>query len=93
MFSSCLSVASQPFLCQVYLWHGTQVRTGLQIAMNDFNLTFAGSGAGAWVRFRYRGSILSSFMILYDPLCTLMYIVYRLHMIACCIIYLPTVAL
>ena len=59
------SVASQPFLCQVYLWHGTQVRTGLQIAMNDFNLTFAGSGAGAWVRFRYRGSILSSFMILY----------------------------
>ena len=33
------------------------------------------------------------FIILYDPLCTLMYIVYRLHMIACCIIYLPTVAL
>lgn len=31
---------------EVYLWHGTQVRTGLQIAMNDFNLTFAGSGAG-----------------------------------------------
>jgi len=31
---------------EVYLWHGTQVRVGLQIAMNDFNLTFAGSGAG-----------------------------------------------
>eukprot|EP00438_Fugacium_kawagutii_P001072 Skav236095 [mRNA] locus=scaffold1166:148753:149951:+ [translate_table: standard] len=32
---------------QVYLWHGTQVRVGLQIAMNDFKLEFAGSGAGA----------------------------------------------
>ncbi|CAJ1418061.1 unnamed protein product [Effrenium voratum] len=33
-------------LNEVYLWHGTQVRTGLQIAQEDFNLTFAGSGAG-----------------------------------------------
>eukprot|EP00913_Durusdinium_trenchii_P027224 g25542.t2 len=33
-------------LNEVYLWHGTQVRVGLQIAQEDFNLTFAGSGAG-----------------------------------------------
>mmetsp|Transcript_21677 Transcript_21677/g.45220 ORF Transcript_21677/g.45220 Transcript_21677/m.45220 type:complete len:862 (+) Transcript_21677:103-2688(+) len=33
-------------LNETYLWHGTRVRTGLQIAQEDFNLTFAGSGAG-----------------------------------------------
>ncbi|CAE7926920.1 Tnks [Symbiodinium sp. KB8] len=31
---------------EVYLWHGTQVRTGLAIAQDDFSLNFAGSGAG-----------------------------------------------
>lgn len=31
---------------EVYLWHGTQVRTGLAIARNDFSLNRAGSGAG-----------------------------------------------
>ena len=31
---------------EVYLWHGTQVRTGLAIAQTDFSLNFAGSGAG-----------------------------------------------
>ncbi|CAE8621993.1 unnamed protein product [Polarella glacialis] len=33
-------------LNEVYLWHGTHVRTGLAIAQHDFNLEFAGSGAG-----------------------------------------------
>ncbi|CAK9016151.1 unnamed protein product [Durusdinium trenchii] len=33
-------------LNEAYLWHGTQVRTGLQIAQEDFNMAFAGSGAG-----------------------------------------------
>jgi len=33
-------------LNEVYLWHGTQVRTGLKIAQDDFKLSFAGSGAG-----------------------------------------------
>ncbi|CAE7405535.1 Parp11 [Symbiodinium sp. CCMP2592] len=31
---------------EVYLWHGTPVRTGLAIAQSDFSLNFAGSGAG-----------------------------------------------
>ncbi|CAE7824453.1 Tnks [Symbiodinium sp. CCMP2456] len=31
---------------EVYLWHGTQVRTGLKIAQDDFSLNYAGSGAG-----------------------------------------------
>ena len=31
---------------EVYLWHGTQVRTGLKIVQDDFSLNFAGSGAG-----------------------------------------------
>ncbi|CAE7370141.1 Tnks [Symbiodinium natans] len=33
-------------LNEVYLWHGTQVRAGLRIAQDDFQMTFAGSGAG-----------------------------------------------
>jgi hypothetical protein len=31
---------------EVYLWHGTAVRTALAIAQNDFNIDLAGSSAG-----------------------------------------------
>eukprot|EP00930_Biecheleria_cincta_P052589 TRINITY_DN3783_c0_g2_i4.p1 TRINITY_DN3783_c0_g2~~TRINITY_DN3783_c0_g2_i4.p1 ORF type:complete len:944 (+),score=114.28 TRINITY_DN3783_c0_g2_i4:37-2868(+) len=31
---------------EVFLWHGTQIRKGLAIAQDDFDLSFAGSGAG-----------------------------------------------
>ena len=47
-FSGLQGVVAEldPQLNEVYLWHGTQVRIGLQIAQEDFSLTFAGSGAG-----------------------------------------------
>jgi len=31
---------------EVFLWHGTNIRAGLSIAQNDFNLDWAGKGAG-----------------------------------------------
>jgi hypothetical protein len=33
-------------LNEVFLWHGTQIRKGLAIAQDDFDLSFAGTGAG-----------------------------------------------
>lgn len=37
---------SAPELSEVYLWHGTAVRTALAIAQNDFNIDLAGGNAG-----------------------------------------------
>eukprot|EP00931_Biecheleriopsis_adriatica_P094366 TRINITY_DN6801_c0_g1_i1.p1 TRINITY_DN6801_c0_g1~~TRINITY_DN6801_c0_g1_i1.p1 ORF type:complete len:775 (-),score=113.21 TRINITY_DN6801_c0_g1_i1:7-2052(-) len=34
-------------LNEVYLWHGTQVRAGLAIAQNDFDIDLSGSSAGS----------------------------------------------
>jgi hypothetical protein len=37
---------TSPHLSEVYLWHGTAVRTALAIAQDDFNIDLAGCGAG-----------------------------------------------